>query len=445
MNSYWRNLLTYLVSIPSAFLCCSLMRNQFRQSFRRTLPTVIAILLITIPIAAWFDTNTSSDSGIITGLLLCVCFIPFRLAVKCHISKALAVFAHIMAITSLITSVSNGIDAIFNPHAGQNDITVLYIVLQLVLTTVTAFILNIQYRKNGVRLIDRMDIPSVWYATLPTSIACIFLSIAITPYDYSVLFARHAIQTYFVTLFLLALVFITLTFSFYRVCAGILFAARAEERARILEMQKSQFDSQQRYIEESAAVRHDFRQTMYTLRGLLQEKDYDSLNKYFDDFYGTIPENDVIRFCLNQPLNALLNYHVGNAQRMGIDIKLVIDPLEDVSISDVDLCTVVGNILDNAVSACSSVEQKDRFIQLSIVNEGDVNLFIVGSNSFDGTVRKSRGRYLSVKRDGSGIGLSSVASIAERYGGSAEFSNDGSVFYSNVMIPLNNTDAAAED
>lgn len=444
MNTYWRNLLTYLISIPTAFLCCSLMRNQFRRSFRRTVITVILVLLLTIPVAAWVDTNTDVNIGAITGLLLLVCFIPYHISVKAHISKALAVFVYVIAIVSLISSVSTGIDALFNPQAGQDEVTVLYIVIQLVLSFGVAALLSFPFRSKGVKLIDRTNSPTVWYSTIPMSAVCIFLSIVMTPDDYSILFMNHAIETYLTAVFLLAVAFVTFTFAFYHICTGMQYAARAEERARMLEMQKSQFDAQQRYMEESASVRHDFRQTMYTLRGLLQNRDYDSLNKYFDDFYGSMPENDVIRFCLNQPLNALLNYYAGNAHDAGIDLKLVIDPLGDVAVSDLDLCTVVGNILDNAVAACRTVEQKDRFIQLSVVNEENANLFIVESNSFDGTVRKRNDRYLSVKRDGTGIGLSSVAHIAENYGGSAEFSNDGSVFYSNVIIPLNNS-AAAED
>ena len=445
MNTFWRNLLTYLISVPTAFLCCSLMRNQLKRSFRRTVITVLLILLITIPAAAWIDTKTDINSALIVPALLLACYIPYRFAVKAHSSKALAVFTYVIAVVSLVSSVSTGIDALFNPGAGDNDITLLYIIMQLVLSTFAAVLLGYFLMRKGVRLIDRIDIPSIWYSTIPMSLVCIFLSMVMTPDDYSILFLNHSIWTYLAAVFLLVLDFITFTFAFYQICTNLLYTARAEERARILEMQKSQFDATQKFLEESTAVRHDFKQIMFTLRGLLQEKDYEALGKYFDDYFESIPQNEVIRFCLNQPLNALLNYYTGDAHDSGIDLKLVIDPLENVHVSDIDLCTIVGNILDNAIAACKTVEPKNRFIQLSVVNEGGVNLFIVESNSFDGTVRMRNNQYLTVKHDGTGLGLSSVTHIAERYGGSADFSNDGSVFYSNVMIPLNNTDTAAEN
>ena len=104
-----------------------------------------------------------------------------------------------------------------------------------------------------------------------------------------------------------------------------------------------------------------------------------------------------------------------------------------------DLCTVIGNILDNAVAACRDSEPADRFIQLSAVVDNGTTLFIVASNSCEGLTFTREGRYVSTKMEGSGLGLSSITQIAESYGGSAEFSDRDGVFYTNVMIPLSRT------
>ena len=65
-----------------------------------------------------------------------------------------------------------------------------------------------------------------------------------------------------------------------------------------------------------------------------------------------------------------------------------------------------------------------------------MQLYIVVVNSFDGNVCQRDGRYISTKSDGDGIGLVSVAAIAEKYGGMAQFSHEGKLFYSNIAIPL---------
>ena len=102
--------------------------------------------------------------------------------------------------------------------------------------------------------------------------------------------------------------------------------------------------------------------------------------------------------------------------------------------SDVDLCSMVGNILENAVTACRKAEEKR--IQLTILTEEAAQLYIVAVNTFNGVVKQSGGRYLSTNRKGSGVGLSSVTSTAEAYGGVARFSHKGTEFYSNIAIPL---------
>ena len=66
-----------------------------------------------------------------------------------------------------------------------------------------------------------------------------------------------------------------------------------------------------------------------------------------------------------------------------------------------------------------------------------MQLYIVVVNSFNGVARQRDGRYVSTKSDGSGVGLASVASTAENYGGVAQFSHDEKLFYSNIAIPLN--------
>lgn len=99
------------------------------------------------------------------------------------------------------------------------------------------------------------------------------------------------------------------------------------------------------------------------------------------------------------------------------------------------MCSMVSNILENAVAACQSAEEKT--IQLTILTEKRMQLYIVVVNSFDGFVSERDGRYFSTKSDGSGIGLTSVAATAENYGGVAQFSHEGKLFYSNIAIPLN--------
>ena len=105
---------------------------------------------------------------------------------------------------------------------------------------------------------------------------------------------------------------------------------------------------------------------------------------------------------------------------------------------------MIGNILENAITACQGVPEDKRWIQFNAEEMNESQFLIVATNSFNGIVKMRRGNYLSTKRESSGIGLSSIRRIAQTYGGSAEFSNSDTEFYTNVIIPLDSKKESSE-
>lgn len=220
----------------------------------------------------------------------------------------------------------------------------------------------------------------------------------------------------------------------YFAASGVMTIVRMKEKNHILEMQENHFRSVQKYIKASEKSRHDFRRNMMTLAELYNRGKTEEVGKYLNRYVASLPKNEYVAFCGNKSLNALLNYYVHVAALNKIDSKLHVDIPDQLPVSDADMCSMVGNILENAVVACLSSDEKA--IQLTIISENQLQLYIVVVNSFDGIVCRRDGKYLSTKPDGSGIGLVSVAAIAENYGGIAQFSHEGKRFYSNIAIPL---------
>jgi sensor histidine kinase regulating citrate/malate metabolism len=106
-------------------------------------------------------------------------------------------------------------------------------------------------------------------------------------------------------------------------------------------------------------------------------------------------------------------------------------------VSEIDLCIIIGNLLDNATEACMKLpDEKERFIRIyiDILKE---QLYISVSNAVGGSVKKSGGNYLSTKeKDGHGFGLMRVDKIAEKYGGFINRQNEEGVFATEIMLPL---------
>ncbi len=158
--------------------------------------------------------------------------------------------------------------------------------------------------------------------------------------------------------------------------------------------------------------------------------------QYLKSYRVSMPKNEAVNYCDNTALNALLNYYGEAAHQHRIRLRIVADLPENLPLSDVDLCNIVGNILDNAITACLDIPETDRYINLSISCPNDVRFGIVSSNSFSGKVRMDGDRYLSTHRGGSGIGLESIRTAAQKYGGNVNFRHEGKEFISGVVIPI---------
>ena len=116
------------------------------------------------------------------------------------------------------------------------------------------------------------------------------------------------------------------------------------------------------------------------------------------------------------------------AMKAGIPAKI--------RLSDVELCAVMGNLLDNALEACAKLPQTERFLRVYI---GAIkNQFYLSVQNSAGEVRKSGGKYLTTKQgDSHGYGIFRVDRIAEKYGGYVNRQNEEGIFATEIMIPLN--------
>lgn len=428
-------LLSYLPLVPAALLCCFPMVHRLACSRRRLALRMALLFLLSFPVCALLDWRFRLPPNTLLPPLLVLFYFVYHRSLRVHPSKSLAVFLYVCALASLLSNMAFGAEALRHPELGADDYTVEGALIQLgfLLAAVLVFLPLTRYT---AWLIDRLDLNRVWYTTLPVSCLIAGVNQMLRPLHYETLYVNRVFLAFWTILLTLFLLFCMLSVIFYGMVKWILAAAETETRSRLLEMQESQYVSQQNYMEATAAARHDFKQSIRTLKALSRAGDYDAIDAYLAQYPDTLPENDVILYCRNRAVNALLNYYTREAQDSGIDLNLEIDLPDRISVTDVDLCTAAGNILDNAVAACRELPRGERWLQFSLTARDDRRLYLVATNSFSGRVRQRDGRYLSTRRGGDGIGLGSVRSIAERYGGFARFSHEDRAFYSDVMFPL---------
>ena len=137
----------------------------------------------------------------------------------------------------------------------------------------------------------------------------------------------------------------------------------------------------------------------------------------------------------NLNVDAILNAKISLALENGIrcDYKAVIP--KQLSVSDIDLCVVIGNLIDNAVEACRSVKPEEQFLRLYIAPLKQ-QLYITVTNATSEVVRKLDEEYISKKRGDHGHGLKRINNVVKKYDGYINRKNEPGVFVTEIMLPL---------
>ena len=143
------------------------------------------------------------------------------------------------------------------------------------------------------------------------------------------------------------------------------------------------------------------------------------------------------QFCKNPVVNALIEYYYGMAQTQGTEFQVRLDLPDQIPLTDVELCTVLGNLLDNAVEACSRQKQGLRRVFIAGETRGNM-YFLKIENTYDGLAFQEGKTFLSRKGASAdhGIGLSSVRKIIEGHGGDLDLVPGEESFLAGITIQM---------
>ena len=182
--------------------------------------------------------------------------------------------------------------------------------------------------------------------------------------------------------------------------------------------------------------RHDYRNHIQNMKIQLAQGNYAELDSYLDSLADDLTTVDTVIKTGNVMADAILNSKLSVAEKLNIRINVKANIPNNIPLSDVELCAVLGNLLDNAAEACTKLPESDRFMRIYIGCLKN-QLYMSVQNSA-GDVKKIAGRYLSTKQsDGEhGYGIFRIDRVAKKYGGYVNRQNEEGVFATEIMVPL---------
>lgn len=214
---------------------------------------------------------------------------------------------------------------------------------------------------------------------------------------------------------------------------------RAEEKAKrskmLIDMKSEQYNMITEKIEKTRKSRHDIHHHINVVYQLAKENKIEQLIEYLEEYNKIDSTKEPMVYCNNSTVDAILNHYILLAKDNGIEVHLNVALPEELKIRDTDLCIVIGNLLENAIEA--SKKEENKRIKLRI-NRSNEYICMLVSNLYNGEIKKGHSGYYSRKREfkDTGIGLSSVSAVVEKYDGRMEIDHTNGEF--NVFIMMAN-------
>lgn len=198
---------------------------------------------------------------------------------------------------------------------------------------------------------------------------------------------------------------------------------------------KNQIDEVHNVYMTMRGWRHDYHNHMQSLKAYLAMDNIDKAREYLDKLETDLDNINLLFDTGNIGIDAILNSKISLAIHNGIPVDYKATVPEKTTVTDIDLCVVLGNLIDNAVESCMKVEKEKQFIRLYIGRFKE-QLYISVSNATNEKVRKLDEEYITNKRGNHGHGLKRINLIVEKYEGYINRKNEAGVFVTEIMLPM---------
>ena len=208
---------------------------------------------------------------------------------------------------------------------------------------------------------------------------------------------------------------------------------QAEFAASQQEMQREQYGEMLGYLERTSRLKHDWRHHLLTIEGLTEKGDLAAVKQYLQDLIPEYSRGNETPACRNHIADVILRHYVAVAKARGILMEIHADIAEELSVSDTDLCIILGNLVENAVEACTAMEDGERLILVKTEMKGS-QLILMIKNTYQHEIIEKEHQFCSTKHRGMGIGLESVKHVIEKYKGQMKVDYDGNHFSVYILL-----------
>lgn len=196
---------------------------------------------------------------------------------------------------------------------------------------------------------------------------------------------------------------------------------------------KKQYETQKETIDLINIKCHDLKHQIkeYGGKHSIDETNIKEINNLISIYDSSIKTN-------NEVLNIILTEKSLQCSSFKIRLTCMIDATDLAFISNGDMYSLFGNILDNAIEAVREVEEESK--RVIALNIHTINDFVVIKidNYYEGSLQFNEGLPMTSKSDKTshGFGLKSVRLIVNKYDGEINLETENQIFKLTILLPI---------
>lgn len=180
---------------------------------------------------------------------------------------------------------------------------------------------------------------------------------------------------------------------------------------------------------------HDTKNHYLVIQEYIESGEYGKLKQYVSELYEQFIKTNTYIYTGIRILDLILGQKQMVAEQEQIRFEVQATPLSQLNIKEQELCSLFGNLLDNAIEACKQITIGKKEISVRIEQHKKM-LFVEISNTFEELPKRKNGLFQSTKSEADfhGYGLKSVARIVEAYEGDISYEVEENRFVVNISF-----------
>lgn len=206
----------------------------------------------------------------------------------------------------------------------------------------------------------------------------------------------------------------------------------SEQKANLYKQNIISSNSQ---IETIKLLKHDMKNNISCIDALIEEENYDEAHNICHSLTDKYTSIGTIVNTENYLLNAVLNVEIEKAKSYEIPVKISITNDLKMFKNSSDIISLIGNILDNAISYLSKNKVKNNEINFSTGYEGSYSIIKCRNNILDSVLFNNPSLKTDKEdKDNHGKGITIINSIAHKYNGDVIIKERNKEFVITVIL-----------